>query len=93
MNRNSLSFLCTGLLLTASFAFAQTPAAPLTFEVASIKPSPPPDPAKMMAGGFRAGLSVDGARADIRFMAVRDLVMMAYKIKLPSARRVFRRAD
>jgi uncharacterized protein (TIGR03435 family) len=68
--------------LVSAAAFAQTPAAaPLVFEVASIKPSAPPDQAKIMSGQFRAGMSVDGSRVDLRFMSIADLVRTAYKIK------------
>jgi uncharacterized protein (TIGR03435 family) len=64
-------------------ALGQAPAGgqPLAFEVASIKPSSPPDQAKVMSGQFRVGMSVDGARVDLRFMSLADLVRTAYKIK------------
>ncbi|MBS1856837.1 MAG: TIGR03435 family protein [Acidobacteria bacterium] len=70
------------LALAAGAVFAQAPAAaPLVFEVASIKPSGPMDPAKVMSGQFRVGMSVDGARVDLRFMSLADLIRTAYKIK------------
>ena len=74
--------MTAALTLAAGAALAQAPAAqPLTFEVASIKPSTPPDQAKVMSGQFRVGMSVDGSRVDLRFMSIADLVRTAYKIK------------
>jgi uncharacterized protein (TIGR03435 family) len=67
--------------MTAAAALGQTPAVAPAFEVASIKPASPPDPAKVMAGQFRVGMSVDGARVDLRFMSLGDLIRTAYKIK------------
>ena len=68
-------------VLAVGAVFAQAPAQPLAFEVASIKPSGALDPAKVMSGQFRVGMSVDGARVDLRFMSVGDLIRTAYKIK------------
>ncbi|HLJ47420.1 MAG TPA: TIGR03435 family protein [Bryobacteraceae bacterium] len=75
------------LFLGAAFAslslFAQSLAVtpPLAFEVASIKPSPPLDPAKMMGGKMHIGMQVDGARVDIGFLSLADLIRIAYSIK------------
>jgi uncharacterized protein (TIGR03435 family) len=82
MRSSRISNIAAVLTLAAGAAFAQAPAAqPLTFEVASIKPSSPPDQAKVMSGQFRVGMSVDGSRVDLRFMSIADLVRTAYKIK------------
>ena len=66
-------------------ATGQTPAAkqpaPLAFEVATIKESPPLEPAKMMSGQIRVGMKIDGARAEYNFLSLADLVCAAYKIK------------
>lgn len=75
------TFLC--LALAASSAIAQTKPA---FEVASIKPSAPLDMARMMAD-VRAGkmpkmgAHIDGGRAEYTYVTLRDLLMMAWKVK------------
>jgi uncharacterized protein (TIGR03435 family) len=56
-----------------------------TFEVASVKPTAL-DMAKLMAGVQngempRVGPRVDGARAEYIFMALKDLISLAYKVK------------
>jgi uncharacterized protein (TIGR03435 family) len=74
-----------GVLAVATAAFAQPPAAPpvtpLAFEVASIKPAPPLDPAAIMSGKAHIGLSVDKARVDMGGMSLMALVCYAYKVK------------
>jgi len=71
------------LALAAAVALAQTKP---TFEVASIKPSPPLDMAKV-AAGIQAGQmpnigpKVDGARAAYTYMALKELIGLAYKVK------------
>lgn len=92
-NRTILIFVA-GALLASGAALAQTapnqpaPAQPvrLAFEVASIKPSAPLDMAKLaqsVAQGQmpRLGPHVDGARAEYRYMALRDLMVLAYKVQ------------
>ena len=83
------------LLLATGAAHAQTPpaaaapAAPsakLTFDVATIKPSPPPDMAKIQAEVQAGrmpnfGPHVQADRAEYNFMALKDLLAVAYKIK------------
>ena len=70
------------LLLAASAALAQTPAAPaLTFEVASIKPAGPLDPVAIASGKMRIGMKVDGAICDIASFSLRDLIRTAYEVK------------
>jgi uncharacterized protein (TIGR03435 family) len=69
--------------LTATVALAQ--AAP-TFEVASIRPAAPLDMMKM-AAGIQAGQMpkigprIDGARAEYTYMALKELIVLAYKVK------------
>jgi uncharacterized protein (TIGR03435 family) len=69
--------------LAAAAALAQT--AP-TFEVASIKPAAPLDRMKM-AAGIQAGQMpklgphVDRGRAEYIYMAIKDLIALAYKVK------------
>jgi uncharacterized protein (TIGR03435 family) len=71
------------LILSAFFlgtaAFGQTPK--LQFEVATIKPAPPLNPAAVKAGALHVGMSVDGNRVDIGYLALTDLIQAAYKLK------------
>src|SRR5580692_10751750 len=68
------------LLLAASAAFAQTPAAPLAFDVASVKLATP-DQAKIMAGQQHIGLKVENNRVEIGISSLSELLGMAYKVK------------
>ena len=72
-----------GLALTAIAAFAQTKPA---FEVATIKPSPPMDPAKLAAalqagGKMPIGANVDGLRAEYLYLNLKELMSYAYGMK------------
>src|ERR1041384_8680967 len=58
---------------------AQTPA--LAFEVASIKPAGPINPARIAAGAMRIGMTIDAARVDIGFFSIADLIRTAYRVK------------
>jgi len=65
---------------------AQAAAANLSFDVASVKPSPPLDIAKlqadMQAGKMpNFGAHITGLRAEYNYMALRDLISVAYKVK------------
>src|SRR5262249_50338977 len=73
--------ICASIALAVSTAFAQAPAAKLTFDVASIKPAGPMDPAAIMSGKAHIGMKVDGARVDIGMFALSDLIRTAYKLK------------
>src|SRR5450432_3867435 len=76
------SFLSGIIVFLAGAAFGQTPEAPLQFEVASIKPAPPFNPAMMMSGQpMHIGMKVDGARVDIGSMSLADLIRTAYRVK------------
>src|SRR5215831_9452600 len=81
MQFHSLRSLAVSVAVAATAAFGQTPAAAPVFEVATIKQSPPFNPAAVASGGFRAGMSVDGSRVDIRFLSMADLIRTAYKVK------------
>jgi uncharacterized protein (TIGR03435 family) len=83
MQSSRFTTIAAAFTLAVGTAFGQASAGaqPLAFEVASIKPASPPDQAKVMAGQFRVGMSVDGALVDLRFMSLADLVRTAYKIK------------
>ncbi len=80
-----LSFALGALLVTFA-ASGQTPAAKPTFEVATVKPSPPLDINKLrdeiQAGRMpRFGPHVDGAQALYVFMTLRELIANAYDVK------------
>lgn len=72
-----------GLALAAVSALAQTKPA---FEVATIKPSAPLDPAQiaaaMQAGGkLPIGANVDAHRAEYRYLDLKTLVSYAYRVR------------
>ena len=67
-------------LLGAGMATAQPPAHP-AFEVATIKPSAPLDRSKILTGQMHIGMKVDGARVDIGYYSLADLIRQAYLIK------------
>ncbi len=63
------------LVVFGAAAWSQPADAPLTFEVASIKPSPPPD-----GRGMRVGCPSDPGRITCTNMNMANLVAMAYGI-------------
>jgi uncharacterized protein (TIGR03435 family) len=67
-------------LLAAGAAFAQAPA-PLTFEVATIKPAQQPTPQSIMAGKVKIGEAIDAGRADYGFVNMEYLITKAYGVK------------
>ena len=69
------------LLVAAVAAWAQTPTAGPTFEVASIKPAAPIVPAQMAAGKLHVGMRVDAAQVDIGNLSLADLIRIAYRVK------------
>ena len=69
-----------GLALVPLPAFGQAPAAPLAFEVATIKASRPLQE-QALSGKMHVGVNVDGARVDIGGMSLVDLIAIAYKVK------------
>ena len=81
MNHNVVWRIGWIAILGTVAAFAQTPAAAPAFEVASIKPAVPPNPADVMAGKLHVGMKTDGARVDIGFLSLADLIRIAYSIK------------
>ena len=80
MSKFLLQRFSVGLLLVAGVASAQTSAAPLTFDVASVKTATI-DQAKIMAGQQHVGLKVEGNRVEIGVSALSELLAMAYKVK------------
>jgi uncharacterized protein (TIGR03435 family) len=59
----------------------QTPAAPIAFEVATIKPSDPITPAAIASGKMTVGMHVDASRASFGFLSIADLIPIAFKVK------------
>lgn len=69
------------LMLSVGASGAQTPAAAPSFEVATIKPAQPFNPAMMASGKVHLGMKTDAGRVDIGFMSLSDLVCAAYEVK------------
>jgi len=69
--------VCTGLaLLTAGVVFSQTTAAPPAFDVASVKPAPPPT-----EGKFMVQMGGDPGMVDYKNVSLKTLVARAYEMK------------
>jgi uncharacterized protein (TIGR03435 family) len=77
--------LSVGLLLATGAALGQTAPGKLAFEVATVKPSPPVDMAKVNADA-RAGKMpnwgphIDAAQAVFNYMSLKSLIAYAYKM-------------
>jgi len=75
-----------GLLLATAVSFGQTAPSNPSFDVATVKPSPPLDMAKL-AAEVRAGKmpkfgpNVNASRAEYIYMSLKDLIAIAYKVK------------
>jgi uncharacterized protein (TIGR03435 family) len=69
------------ILLIGGDALAQTPAAKPQFEVATIKPAAPLNPAAIASGKLRVGMNIDAARVDIGFLSLADMIQAAFKVK------------
>ena len=67
-----------GLLLAACTAAAQTGGGPLSFEVASVKPSAP---ITSKEGKMRVGKTISGSRVEMNYVSLADLVQTAYRVK------------
>lgn len=67
--------------LAAFSLYGQTPAP--SFEVATIRPAPPITTlaAQIQSGKAHIGMNIDGARVDIGFMSLADLLAYAYRVK------------
>jgi uncharacterized protein (TIGR03435 family) len=77
-----LRFGIVTLLMTivSTVTLAQTPA-PLSFEVASIKPAEPITQAKITSGNFHFGMFVEGLRVDIGYSSLAELIPIAFNVK------------
>jgi len=69
------------LVFTAGAAFGQSTEAPVAFEVASIKASPPPDGRGMRVGGTGGPGSKDPGRWTVQNMSLSNLITQAYDLK------------
>jgi len=67
-------------MLAPGFAFGQA-SNPPSFEVASIKPAEAITGAMLAAGKVHVGMAVDGARVDIGYVSLADLITLAFKLK------------
>jgi uncharacterized protein (TIGR03435 family) len=79
--------ILTGVWAAVALAEAQTAppqkaAAPLAFEVASIKPAEPLSAERMMAGQQHINVNVDAARVDFSDLSMAELIRAAYRVKL-----------
>lgn len=81
MHKKILTFTTAAMAVAALGLWAQTPASKLEFEVASIKPAPPLDPAAIQQGKMHIGMNVDGARVDIGGLPMQTLLIQAFNIK------------
>ena len=75
-----------GLLLTINAAFGRTPPGNVAFEVATVKPSPPLDFAKLAqevrAGKMpRLGAHISNSQAEYIYMTLKELIATAYDVK------------
>jgi uncharacterized protein (TIGR03435 family) len=87
----SIRTVTMSTMLASAVLWGQTPAAPLSFEVASARVAPPPAPAKddYSAGynaGVRAaraavGLRIRGNHVSVTDNSLRDLIRLAYGVK------------
>jgi uncharacterized protein (TIGR03435 family) len=73
---------CGRLVVAATIAVATLSAQQLpTFEVASIKASPPFDPQKLLSGQQRIGTRMDAGRVEIDGVPLPDIINMAFRVK------------
>ena len=82
MSKSTMTF-CSVAILAAAAAFGQPKPA---FEVATVKPSPPMDVAKVAAalqagGKMPIGANVDRVRAEYLYLDLRSLLSYAYGVK------------
>ncbi len=76
----------TASAATTAPTAASSAASDLTFDVASVRPSAPLDMAKLMAdmqaGKMpNVGMHINGLRAEYNYLSLKDLIMVAYKVK------------
>jgi uncharacterized protein (TIGR03435 family) len=71
------------IALVAGSLWGQATAAAPAFEVATIRPAPPITELiqQLQSGKAKIGMSVDGARVDMGFSSLADLIRIAYRVK------------
>lgn len=73
---------CARLVVVAACAVVSVSAQQLpTFEVASVKASPPFDPQKILSGQQRLGVRMDAGRVDIDGLPLPDIINTAFRVK------------
>ena len=73
---------CGRLIVVAAIAAASAAAQQLpTFEVASVKASPPFDPQKILSGQQRMGIRMDAGRVEIDGLPLADIINTAFRVK------------
>ena len=73
---------CGRFVVATAIAVAGAAAQPLpTFEVASVKASPPFDPQKILSGQQRIGMRMDAGRVDIDGLPLADIINTAFRTK------------
>jgi uncharacterized protein (TIGR03435 family) len=73
---------CGRLVVAAVIAGATLSAQqPPTFEVASVKASPPFDPQKVLSGQQRIGMRMDAGRVEIDGLPLPDIINMAFRVR------------
>jgi uncharacterized protein (TIGR03435 family) len=73
---------CARLLVVAALAVTSVSAQRLpTFEVASVKASPPFDPQKILSGQQRLGMRMDARRVEIDGLPLPDIINTAFRVK------------
>ena len=82
MYRRFVQGIAVTFALTVGCLLGQAPAGP-SFDVATIRPAPPITELiqQIQSGKAKLGMSVDGARVDMGFASLADLVRIAYKVK------------
>jgi uncharacterized protein (TIGR03435 family) len=80
MTNTSVLRISLAALLTANAALPQSPPVPLAFEVATVKPSAPLDPAALKAGTAHIGTRVDASHVDIGTASLFRLICAAYRV-------------
>lgn len=76
--------VAVGAALTAGVLLAQAPAEVVAFEVATIRPAPTGQEIvqQIQAGNTsKLGMRIDGARVDMGFQSLADLIRIAYRVK------------
>jgi uncharacterized protein (TIGR03435 family) len=68
------------ILVIPPLVSGQAPA-PVSFEVASIKPAAPITASMLASGKLHVGMSIEGTRVDIGYLSLSDLIQTAFRVK------------